>query len=288
LGDAQAAAERELAAGRSGIELQIELHVELARIHDRFGLHRHTRPVAAALWHLEAASALAPRATPLARAQVELAHAEYHYQAEMPKREFAETTRRARSALDQFRELQSAHGEADALHKLGLVHFHRGELDQARILFEESRERDRAGGARPLFQADYERHVGFVLTGSGEGAAAIPYFERSLDLRRQAGAVDAAMFAATSLAQALVDSGRLDEAKSHLLYALLAAQRLDSGTGNAQVGLLLARMYERRGDTATARLAAENALRAAESIGHASITRQTRELLERLQEPRGR
>jgi tetratricopeptide (TPR) repeat protein len=282
LAEARAGAESELASGRGGSDLQVALHLELALIHDRFGLHRGTRPVAAALVHVEAASQLAARGTPLLRAQVELARAEFSYQAEMAERGFADTMRYARDALQQFRDLQDAHGEADALHKLGLVHLQRGELDAARTLFDQSRDRDRAGGERELFQADYERHVGFVLVRKGEAGAAIPYFERSLALRRRAGAVDASLFAATALATTLLDTGQATQAQPHLLYALLTAQRLDSGAGRAQACLLSARMYESLGDVAAARMAGEAALQAATASGQASVSRQAREVLERL------
>jgi hypothetical protein len=35
---------------------RVALHLELARIHDRYGLHHNTRPVAAAMEHVEAAA----------------------------------------------------------------------------------------------------------------------------------------------------------------------------------------------------------------------------------------
>jgi tetratricopeptide (TPR) repeat protein len=282
LAEAQAAAERALGQGGLGPEPQVELHLELALVHDRRGLHLNTRPVPESLRHVEAAAALAVRSTPRARARVELARADYHYQAEMAGRVFEAATRHAQGALRQFRELEDDHGEADALHKLALIHLQRGELDMARALLDQSRERDREGGGRPTFEADYERHVGYVLLRRKEAAASIPHFERSLKLRREAGALDPSLSAAISLAQALVDAGRGPEAGAHLLYALVVAQRLGSAAGTSQAALLLARVYEAQGDPAAARVAGELALRTAEGIAQDSISRQAREVLGRV------
>ena len=282
LADARALAEQKLAAGDLNSDLEIELHLELARVHDRIGLHQNTRPVPAALRHIEAAVAVTNDPTPLARAKIQLAHADYYYRAEMGDREFPEATTYADRAIDLYRELGDKHGEADAVHRRGLVHFQRGEYGPARELFDESLELDRAAGERAILRGDYERHVGFIYFVEGDIAAAIPYFERSLAFRRQAGAVDASLFAARVLASALVELGRLEEARSHLLYAMMVAQRLDSPMGKARVGLALGQMYESSGDLGAARTAFEMTLGVAESIGYASVARRSREALERL------
>ncbi len=79
-----------------------------------------------------------------------------------------------------FRQAGDLHGEADAVHKEGLIHFQRGEHGPARELFDRSLELDLEGGERLLFCGDYQRHVGFIHLRQGDPSAALPYFERSL------------------------------------------------------------------------------------------------------------
>jgi tetratricopeptide (TPR) repeat protein len=160
----------------------------------------------------------------------------------MAERDFDQATRYAGLALDSFRELEDAHGQADAMHRFGLISLQKSELDEALGQFEESLRLDQIAGERPLLRADYERHVGFVYGLEGEYAIAVPFFERSLNLRRRAGATDPAMFAAISLASALVQLERDKEAVPHLKYAAAIAQDIDSAAGRARVQAIVDRL----------------------------------------------
>ena len=242
LTEAMTAAETGLQSADATTALQ--LHFELAKIHDRIGLHTDTRPVAAALEHIEIADALAQRLDDRALAQVELAYAEYFYRAEMAERVFATATRHAEAALRACRELQEIHCQADAVHRLGLIHLQRRELDEALELFEESLRIDRLAGERPLLRADYERHAGFVFWLRDEPETALPYFERSLEHRIAARATDPAMFASISLASTLESLGRDAEAQPHIDFALEVAETIGSPTGKARVQVILDRMAE--------------------------------------------
>lgn len=216
-------------------EYAVALHLELARIHDRIGLHNNTRPVAEALRQIEAAEALTSPLNKHARAQVDLAYAEYYYRAEMADRDFDKATRYAGVALAAFQELEDYHGQADAVHRFGLISLQKRELDEALGLFEQSLHLDRTAGERPLLRADYERHVGYVHALREEYEVALPFFKRSLDVRQQAGADDPAMFAAISLASVLVELDRDEEAVPHLEHAQATAAAIDSATGRARV-----------------------------------------------------
>jgi tetratricopeptide (TPR) repeat protein len=286
LAEARTLAEGKLAAGGLDPHQEIDLHLELARIHNRIGLHQNSRPVPAVLRQIEAAAAVTTDPSLLAQAKIELARSDYQYRAEMQEREFPMATIHADRAIELYREVGDKHGEADAVHRRGLIHIQRREYELAHELFDRSLELDRAAGERPVFRGDYERHVGFVYLFEGDVAASIPYFERSLAFRRQAGAVDASLFAARILASALVDLGRLEEARPILLYAMMVAEKLDSPTGKARNGLVLGQMYEQSGDDAAARTAFEMTLAVAESIGYTSIAQQSRASLERLDSKR--
>jgi tetratricopeptide (TPR) repeat protein len=144
LAEARTLAERRLAAGGLDPELQIDFRLELARIHNRIGLHQNSRRVAAALQQIEAAAAVTADPAPLAQAEIELARADYCYRAEMREREFPMATIHADRAIELYRGVGDKHGEADAVHRRGLIHIQRGDYEQARELFDRSLELDRA------------------------------------------------------------------------------------------------------------------------------------------------
>lgn len=261
------------AAATDDHDLGFELYLELARIHDRTGLHRNTRPVAESLANIELAAEIAaanPDNTKMS-AEIELARADYHYRAEMTERQFPVAESHASNAIAMFAELGDHHGQAEAVHHLGLIEMQRGNLESARALFEESLEHDIAGGERVFFRGEYERHVGFVILLQGDREAAVPYFERSLAARREAGAIDASLFAAGTLASSLVELDRLDEARLVLLYAMNTGESVDTPVGRARVGLTLARLRVKEGDLPGARSAYALTIDFADSVDYSSV-----------------
>jgi tetratricopeptide (TPR) repeat protein len=242
LDDARLLADRELEAGTLDQQLAIELHLELARILDRIGLHTNTRPVAAALEHIEAAQSLLEPPNPAGAAAVELGLAYYYYRAEMDGRKFQIATTHVRRAITLFSQLADNSGEADAVHLLGLIKLQSGSLQEARELFEESLTLDKAGANRVWFRGEYERHVGYVLQTSGDRLAAIPYFKRSLVARLEAGAIDASMFAALTLAESQFVLGDLEDAARNAEYALTVGEKISSPAGKARATDLIERI----------------------------------------------
>ena len=231
-----------IAADTEPQQIGFDLHLELAKIHDRFGLHLGTRPVAAALEEINVAARIARDLGQSAAADIELALADYHYRADMSERLFETAFMHARQAIVLFAALGDKYGEAEAVHRLGLIHLQRRELHKARQLFDESLQLDAAGGARDFFRGEYERHVGFVYALQDDPTSALPYFERSLEYRIKAGAIDASLFAAVSLASTLIELGRADEARLHLDYALEIADRIPSPVGRQRAEAVLARI----------------------------------------------
>jgi tetratricopeptide (TPR) repeat protein len=216
-------------------DCRIEQHLEMAHILDRIGLHQNTRPVVEALAHIDLAAELLDNASEYNQAAVELAYADYYYRAEMSGRKFAKAEGHARRAIMLFAKIGDGYGQADSVHRQGLIEFQRHNLDSAEALFRESMHLDIAAGERTFFRGEYERHVGFVVYQRGDIASAVRHFERSLKARRDAGAIDASLFAAVSLASALIKMDRRDEAKPHLDYALDTAQRIKSRVGLERV-----------------------------------------------------
>jgi len=216
-------------------DCRIEQYLEMARVLDRIGLHQNTRPVVEALAHVQLAAELLDNAAEKQRAAVELAFADYYYRAEMREREFERAEVYARRAIKLFAAIGDGYGHADAVHRQGLIEFQRGNLDEAEMHFRESKKLDIAAGERTFFRGEYERHIGFVDYRRGDIERAVRHFERSLQARRDAGAIDASLFAAVSLANALIELDRRGEAKPHLDYALDVAQRIRSPAGLERV-----------------------------------------------------
>jgi tetratricopeptide (TPR) repeat protein len=281
LSEAQSLAEERLLEEQASSR-QVELHLELARIHDRVGLHQNTRPVADSLNHVELATEAAEANHKPSLARIELARADYFYRAEMREREFPIAEKHAQLAIDMFHEIGDRHGEAEAVHRLGLIEMQRGNMESAHELFDRSLEVDRAAGERTFFRGEYERHVGFVLMHRGDVEGAIPYFQRSLTYRREAGAIDASLFAASTLGSALVELGRLEEARTYLRYGMMVAEKIGSPVGTVRIGLVEGRLHAREGDKLAARLAYEKTVSVAESIGYSSVAGQARRELDAL------
>lgn len=282
--EAMALAESHLALDETGTSTAILLHLELARLHDRVGLHNNSRPVAAALEQVEAASSLATSDSAL-EGHILLARAQYFYRAEMRERQFNTATRFAERAVEWFQAAEDKQGEAEAVHLLGLIHMQRRELDRAQVLFDRSLELDRVGGGRTFFLGEYGRHVGFVELFRGNLEAALPHLERSLVSRRQAGAIDASMFAAHTLASTLFRLGRINEARSHLMYAMMIAEKIGSLRGKSMNSLLLGRIYAEQNDAEAARIAFEIAKRVATSIADEGTVKQADDEIDKLEAP---
>ena len=282
LAEAMSIAEQQIRSHPNDRLLNIEFHLELARLHDRVGLHHNSRPVIEALEHIDSAESLAKSTDAAALAEIELARAEYYYRAEMSEREFPNAFLYARSANKQFQKLDDKHGEAEATHRLGLIHMQRNELEDAQIFFDRSLKLDQAGGERAYFRGEYERHAGYVHYLRGDVETAVPYFERSLDARIEAGMTDASMFAAITLASALVSTDRVEEAKPHALYAIEIAKQLTSPAGLARATPTLGQIYEHEGDLEAARKAYETALGAAEDIGYDGTIDRMKTALQRI------
>ena len=283
LAEAISIAERQIHSHPDDRLANIEYYLELARLYDRIGLHNNSRPVTGALENVDAAASLANPADTAALAEIELARAEFYYRAEMSEREFPKAFSYSRSANEQFQKLDDKHGKAEATHRLGLIHMQRNELDDAQIFFDRSLELDKAGGERVYFRGEYERHVGYVHYLRGDIETAIPYFQRSLAARIEAGMTDASMFAAITLASALVSTDRIEEAKPHALYAIKIAEQLNSPAGLARATPTLGQIYEHEGDLDAARKAYEAALGIAVNIGYDGTADRMKTALQRVE-----
>jgi tetratricopeptide (TPR) repeat protein len=274
--------EQSLAKPDLSADQEVLLRVELARIHDRISLHWNTRPSVAALRELERAQVLADHLSQAVRAALEAQWAVYYYRAETQGRDFVQATLRARRARELFVAIGDKHGEADTVHQMGLFHFQKRELESAQKLFDESLELDKAGGSREFFLGEYHRHVGYLIYFAGNIDEAIPNFEKSLAYRMRVGAIEPALFAATTLGTVLVEAGRLDEADKHLCEALVIAERLNSPVGISRVMVAIGQLHEARNDLAQAASAYRRALAAAEPVNYTSIANYAREALVRL------
>ena len=264
-------------------EDRVTLHLKLAGIHDREGLHNNSRPVRAALTSIEAASESADPADSKSQAAINLARARYYYRSESPDSGYPVSRKFAREALVLFEELGDLHGQADSVHLTGLFHLQRRELDQALAYFERSLALEvRSEAARPIMLGDYERHVGFIHQFRGDLGQAIENFERSFVIRRDNGLTDQAMFAAISLGRALVSDNRAEEARAPLDFALKTAEVLQSPEGRVRAGMALGQMHEQLGNREPAIEAYQSTLSAAREIDRKSFIERSGAALDRL------
>lgn len=262
---------------------RISLHLLLAAINDRIGLHQNTRPVAANLDHINKAALLSDMASERSQAAILLARAKYFYRAEMAERQFKQAESYGLQALAAYEAINDMQGRADATHALGLVFFQRRELEKARVYFDRSLELENlSGNARAVMLADYGRHVGFIHLVSGEMAEAVPLFEQSLIHRKTGGLTDAAMFAAITLASTYVDQGNVLDAKEVITYALNVAEEISSPNGLVRSLFVSGRISELEGNEEAAIKAYSHAKAAAMSIDLVSSIVRAKEAIKRL------
>ncbi len=228
---------------------RFHLELQLAKITDRRGLHQNTRPVTAAEAWLRRAEETAASLGNKEKAAIALAWAEYFYRAEIADRQFVEAEKYASKAASMFRDLGDAHGEADAVHRMGLIRFQQrakgGEaaLAEAHALFDHSLALDQEGGARDIFCGDYHRHVGFIDYVREDYAAALPHFQESLSCRRAAGAIDQVAFALQTLASAFVRAGDAKAAIPYLLEGQMIAEAIGSPVAKARLAMTAGDAY---------------------------------------------
>lgn len=245
---------------------EFALRLELARIHDRYGLHFRRRPVAAALAEIDAATELARDFDDKYLAQAKLARAYYYYRAEMGEHKFPVAIQLLEEALALMSETSDYHDQAEAVHLRGLVHLQMRGLDLARQRFDESLELDKQGGARVFFRGEYERHVGLVYILQDSPELAIPHLERSLEARIESGAVDASLFAATLLANQRLTLGQLDAIPPLMAYSQSVLNNLESPFGEYQLLMVSGRYWDAASDECLALGYYLRAKRVAESI----------------------
>jgi tetratricopeptide (TPR) repeat protein len=245
---------------------EFALRLELARIHDRYGLHFRRRPVTAALAEIDKATELARDLADSYQAQARLARAYYYYRAEMSGREFPVAIRLLEEALVLMPETSDYHDRAEAVHLRGLIHLQMRELDLARQRFDESLELDKQGGARVFFRGEYERHLGLVYIFQDRPELAIPHLEQSLEARIESGAVDASLFAATLLANQRLRLGQLDAIPPLMAYSQSVLKNLDSPFGEYQFLMVSGRYWDAASDECQALGYYLRAKRVAESI----------------------
>ena len=262
-----------------GIELDV--HIELARILDRQGLHSNTRPVEGVLEILGRAASKVKDGDLQAKAKLDYALATYFYRAETVAQSLETATRHAERALEGFRESSDVNGEADAIHLLGLIALQSGRLQEARECFDRSLEISREAPERLIFLSDYERHVALVDLRSGDRTSAIQHPRRYLEMRDRAESRDYGMFARTLLASVLIDEGEVDEAVPLLLEALEFSDRLPSPVGEMRATYQLARANEMSGKTAEAMTAYQRTLALATEVRSAGMQKAAEEAVAR-------
>ena len=248
---------------------RVRTHLQRAKSLDRVGLHQNSRPVLEALAEIEAADALRQQLSPEAGAEIDLAFATYYYRAEMAGRQFESSRSYAEQSLETFEGVDDRAGQASAVHLLGLIHLQRGsEEGLAQARFDESLRLEMStGDPRGELLADYYRHTAFLSLFRGDLEEALEPLSVSLRLRRESGLLDAAIFAAMTYAETLLDLGRPQDAHDPATRALDEAKRIGSPRATAQAAFILVGIQEALGDFEAASEACLVARAAAASVG---------------------
>ena len=149
-----------------------------------------------------------------------------------------------RRSFDEARVLREQAGDegglAMAWFGIGLTHQQSGQLAEARAAFRHGlglAERSRA----IVTEGYLQRHLGFVEADlSKSPAAALPYYERSLALRRRGGHRWGAVFASITLGRGLAETGRVGRGRWLLRRAAVVATKMGLTRGVAEAEEALA------------------------------------------------
>jgi tetratricopeptide (TPR) repeat protein len=161
----------------------------------------------------------------------------------------------ARASFDQARTLRELRGDlaglAMAWFGIGLTFQQSDRLAEARDAFRHGLDLAERSGAY-VAQGYLQRHLGFVESGlAGDPAVAIPYYERSLELREQHGHRWGVIFASLTLAEA-VSATDPPRARDLLDRAIALAAELRVHRGLASSLGTLAALDHAAGDLASA------------------------------------
>jgi hypothetical protein len=152
------------------------------------------------------------------------------------------TGRLLEESLALFDQLGDEHGRAVVLHRLGIGAMHRGDLDRARRLVEESyaiHARNKEPLARAWRLGEMTGTLGAIARDAGDDERAYALISESASVAREAGIVwwEGGMLA--ELAALELNADRVEEAETHARESLAIAERLHDRPGRVfGVGLL--------------------------------------------------
>jgi tetratricopeptide (TPR) repeat protein len=220
---------------------RLRLLVELSAIEREVNGYRKKSGWSAALTHLAGAEALLDGAVQESHAAVAEERAWLGYSRAFDGEVgFADVRR----SFEEARVLREQAGDEAGLARswfgIGLTHQHDGQLAEARAAFE--RGLDLAERSRSIVTQGYlQRHLGFVMADLQKNpAVAVPYYERSLALRRRGRHRWGEVFAMITLGRALTETGNAARARSLLRRAAAAGAKLQLTRGMAEAEEALA------------------------------------------------
>ncbi len=168
-------------------------------------------------------------------------------------------------ALDLFRRMDHAEGEAAALCGLGRAKLAQGELELAGQLFDRALER--AGAANPRTVAYYTSNAGIVLARTGRYEGAIARFSRAAELVAPTGDGRGQGRALTNLASAHKELGDYERAAAIYDRALAVWEKAGQRDGMLMTLVNLGNMALLQDDVERAQALLEKALPLAEGTG---------------------
>lgn len=222
-------------------DARLRFLIELSAIEREVGSYRSARGRQTAAAHLAAAGSLLEGASQESHAAFAEERAWLDYSRAFHGEVTFEDVRRSFHEARVLREeMHDDAGLASAWFGIGLTHQESGQIMEARVAFR--RALGLAHRSRSAVTQGYlQRHLGFVEADLAKSAAAaVPYHERSLAMRRKSGHRWGTVFALTTLGRAVAETGDVPRARSLLLKAVAAGAALDLARGVAEAEEALA------------------------------------------------
>jgi tetratricopeptide (TPR) repeat protein len=237
-----------LRAGGLDDDATARLLIERAAVERERGTYQRFERKAEAANALDDAAALLPRASAATRAAYAEERGWIAYSAAFRDEGTFD------DAMPMFAEAQALRERGDdpralawSWFEVGLVHYQSGRLDDAEQIFARGLALTKEH-ALAVERGYFERHLGGIVDDRGDVRGSIPYFERSLAIREEAGHRWGVVFAAITLADVVKRAGDPTRARGLLERAKTLADELDVHLGAASAAEELATFDEEAGD----------------------------------------
>ena len=166
---------------------------------------------------------------------------------------------------------------------IGVIYQRSKELEKAEKQFDLSINYARLAGSKYM-EGENQRHIGYLYYQRNDLLNAIPYFQNSLELRKEIGYVDGAIFASITLGQTYAKLNKNTLAIRYLEQGLKDALKINSKVGMIRAYWALSKIYFEQEEYTKASQMIQKTIETAKTIDDTSTEEQARLFLKKIEQ----